>query len=57
MSSSNKQSEEISNAEAELYDRQIRLWGLEAQNRFVLQVIFCQRELDYIEKYFENFYI
>lgn len=25
--------EEINDAEAELYDRQIRLWGLEAQNR------------------------
>lgn len=25
--------EEISKAEHELYDRQIRLWGLEAQNR------------------------
>ena len=25
----------ISEAEAALYDRQIRLWGLEAQKRFV----------------------
>uniref|UniRef100_A0A915EB51 THIF-type NAD/FAD binding fold domain-containing protein n=1 Tax=Ditylenchus dipsaci TaxID=166011 RepID=A0A915EB51_9BILA len=31
--SSASKTEEISKAEAELYDRQIRLWGLEAQNR------------------------
>lgn len=30
---SSAQSAEISEAEAEVYDRQIRLWGLEAQNR------------------------
>jgi hypothetical protein len=28
-----KSKEEISHDEAQLYDRQIRLWGLEAQNR------------------------
>lgn len=26
-------SKTVSNEEAELYDRQIRLWGIEAQNR------------------------
>lgn len=29
----NAKNVEISQAEAEIYDRQIRLWGLEAQNR------------------------
>lgn len=40
----NTKHEEISQAEAELYDRQIRLWGLEAQNRYtnesLLNIIF-----------------
>ena len=30
---SNVSSKEVSNEEAELYDRQIRLWGVEAQSR------------------------
>lgn len=28
-----KNNEELTDAEAELYDRQIRLWGLESQKR------------------------
>lgn len=29
-----KNTTEISDAETQLYDRQIRLWGIEAQNRY-----------------------
>lgn len=38
---------ELTDAENELYDRQIRLWGLESQKRYVcrlldLPVLFCR---------------
>ena len=32
-----KMCEDISEAEAALYDRQIRLWGLDAQKRYQLK--------------------
>lgn len=34
---------QLSEVEAELYDRQIRLWGIESQERLVFSVFTCFR--------------
>lgn len=39
--------DEVTEAEAALYDRQIRLWGLAAQNRYVLTSDYCRHPASY----------
>ena len=45
---------ELSKDETEIYDRQIRLWGLEAQNRYVTLIheFFTELFLGYVIRLF-----